>query len=86
MFISKVEFAEVELLHVGKCRIASVVHHHIPNNANAFAVRGIDEGFQFVFGAHVVIELGPVLVVVAMVAIMFEVTAIATANPAVDLL
>ena len=45
----------------------------------------IDEGSEFIFGTHVGIKLGPILVIVAVVAVVLKVAFIAAANPAVDL-
>lgn len=64
---------------------SGVVHDHIPNHADAFLVGGIDEGSQLIFGTHVGIKLGPILVVVAVIAVVFKVALIAAANPTMDL-
>ena len=84
--VTEVEFTEIKLLHVGEGCVSGVVHHHIPNHADTFTVSGVDEGSKLVFGPHVVIELGPILVVVAMVSVVLKVTTVATANPAMNLL
>ncbi|MNG96066.1 hypothetical protein D3C79_551200 [compost metagenome] len=86
-FISlQVQRAELKLLHIGQRGIADVIDHHVKQDADPALMRLLHQITQILLVAHIGIELGPVLVVVTVIGIMWEIPFGTAADPAVDLL
>ncbi|MNS92005.1 hypothetical protein D3C86_1413710 [compost metagenome] len=82
----QIQRAELELLHISKRSVASVVHHDVKENADAAFVCLIDQMAQIVFVAHIGVEFSPVLRVVAVIGVVREIAFSTAANPTVNLL
>lgn len=63
-----------------------MVHHHIKENTDTSLVRAINQCLQIGFVAHIGIKIRPVLGVVTVVGIMWEIAFCTAANPAMNLL